>query len=303
MFDPTIFYDSYLDDYHKFKAMTLKKILDNMDEYVKVFVGDLNDEGKESYRKTIQADLRQTYFHSIETFFEIFFSLNPHSKHFIGDKNIMIALTQSNWRDSYKKIVDIATDDSALEFLDTEIDAFGERITIGHYLFYFGLAKTQKVLPNFGEELSKSLSAIKEGIRHIAKDFSDREEYNAYKHGLRIIPALKELALVNKDTMEPQQKWNLEDSMSFFLKTKMEDEVKIVTKIFDPNRDFQMACFCSNLISNMVYYRKLAFDKKKDPKLKMALAFFGRDQISEADKINVEIQNLIYTVKKLKVKA
>ncbi len=29
MFDPTIFYNSYLEDYHKFKAITLKSILDN----------------------------------------------------------------------------------------------------------------------------------------------------------------------------------------------------------------------------------------------------------------------------------
>lgn len=87
--------------------------------------------------------------------------------------------------------------------------------------------------------------------------------------------------------------------MSFFLKTKMEDEVKIVTKIFDPDRDYQMTYFCSNLISNMVYYRKMAFDSKKDPKSQIAIAFFGKEQISECHKINVEIQNLVYTVKKV----
>ena len=78
------------------------------------------------------------------------------------------------------------------------------------------------------------------------------------------------------------------------------DEVKIVTKIFDSDRDYQMTYFCSNLISNMVYYRKMAFDRKKDAKSQIAIALFGKDQISSCNKMNVEIQNLVYTVKKVK---
>lgn len=70
--------------------------------------------------------------------------MNPQSKNFMGDKNIMIALTQSNWRESYKKIVEIATDDKFLDFLDTEMDTNSTRVSIGHYIFYFGLARTQK---------------------------------------------------------------------------------------------------------------------------------------------------------------
>lgn len=35
MFDLTIFYSCDLDDYHKFKAITLKGILDNLEDYTK----------------------------------------------------------------------------------------------------------------------------------------------------------------------------------------------------------------------------------------------------------------------------
>lgn len=300
MFDPTIFYSSYLDDYHKFKAITIKSILDNLDTHTKTFFAeDLSGETKEAYRKTLQADLRQTYFHAIETFFEIFFCLNPLNKKFMGDKNIMIALTHSNWRESYEQIKQIATIENALDFLDTEIEMHNHKVTVGHYIFYYGISSKQKIDEQFSEKLLSSMEAIKYGTRLIAKDFIDREEYNCYKHGLRIIPALKELSIVDMNTMEPHIKWSLDDSMSFFLKTKMADEVKISTKIFDPARDFQMTYFCSNLISNMVYYRKMAFETKKDPKAQMALAFFGKEQVSACNKINVELQNLEYTVKKV----
>jgi hypothetical protein len=35
-----------------------------------------------------------------------------------------------------------------------------------------------------------------------------------------------------------------------------------------------------------------------DQKSQMAIAFFGKDQVSDCNKINVELQNLSYTVKK-----
>lgn len=300
MFDPTIFFSSYLDDYHKFKAITIKNILDNLDTHTESIFGEkLSAENKEAYKKTMQADLRQTYFHAIETFFELFFCLNPLNKKFMGDKNVMIALTQSNWRESYDQIKQIASDEKALDFLNTEIDMNKFKVTVGHYIFYYRISGEQKFDDRFSEKIAASLEAIKYGIRLVAKDFIDREEYNCYKHGLRIIPALKELSIVDMKTMEPHIKWNLEDSMSFFLKTKMSDEVKISTKVFDSNRDFQMTHFCSNLISNMVYYRKMAFDIKKDPKSQMAMVFFGKEQVSDCDKINVELQNLEYTVKKV----
>ncbi len=299
MFDPTIFYSTYLEDYHKLKVTTLKRTLDDFDKYEKEFFeGGLTEEGREVYKKTLQADLRQTYFHAIETFFELFFALNPVSKNFMGDKNVMIALTHSNWRESFNKIKEIASNEKALDFLHDEIQMHNINVSVGHYIFYYGISDKQKLDDTFSDKLKLSLEAIKQGIRFIAQDFIDREEYNCYKHGLRIIPALKELSFVDLNTNEAQITWNLENSMSFFLKTNMDNEVKVVTKVFDPARDYQMAYFCSNLISNMVFYRKIAFEKNKDPKSLMGIQFFGKEEIAACEKVNVEIQNLTYSIKK-----
>lgn len=87
MFDPTIFLSSYLDDYHKFKAITIKNTLDNLDTYTQsIFGEELSAENREAYKKTMQAELRQTYFHAIETFLELFFCLNPLNTKFKGEK-------------------------------------------------------------------------------------------------------------------------------------------------------------------------------------------------------------------------
>ena len=40
----------------------------------------------------------------------------------MGDKNVMIALTRSSWRESYDRIKKMAADEKALDFLNTEVE-------------------------------------------------------------------------------------------------------------------------------------------------------------------------------------
>ena len=75
IFDPKIFYKTYLDDFHKFKAILYDKILKDIPKFEKeIFGKELDKEERNAFRRTIKSDLRQTYFHAIESFFEIFFA-------------------------------------------------------------------------------------------------------------------------------------------------------------------------------------------------------------------------------------
>ena len=154
---------------------------------------------------------------------------------------------------------------------------------------------------DFFEKANQSIDAIKFGIKIIAKDFVDREEYNSYKHGLKIIPAASELMLADAVTMEIKFRWNLEDSMSFYSKTKDPNELKIKTKLFDTNRDCAMTLFCSNLISNLVFTRQVSMykEQKIEENKQMAVAFFGKKEIEDCNEMNVEIQDLVYSVKRV----
>lgn len=302
IFDPKIFYQTYLDDYHKIKASVLSKILEDLSKYEVDFFGyELDAEGRGAFEKTLKSDLRQTYFHSIETFFEIFFTLNPKGKTHFDDVNILINLTNSDWRKSYNKIEEIASENKALDFLDEMIEFNNQKVSIGHYLFYFGTFGWENSKPGFMDKLNESIDAIKFGIRIIAKDFVDRDEYNSYKHGLRLIPVAAEIAFGEPDTFEKIVSWDLKDSMSFYGKTKSKDEVKIITKLFDSKRDCQMIIFCSNMISNMIFFRNIALNKESVIKKmdKVGIPFFGKKEIEECDNINVKIQNLIYTIKRV----
>lgn len=298
MFDPKIFYASYLHDYHKFKSILLKSILENPAKYETEFFGEiLGKEDHKAFQLSLKSDLRQNYFHGIETFFEIFFTLTPSDSLAFDDINILYNLANSNWHKNFEKIKKIATGELSLDFLSKKISFQGHEITIGHYLYYFGLIGV-KSIPNLEVKISESVDAIKHGIKIIASDFIDRDEYNSYKHGLRVIPALSELIMLDPKTKEIKIKWSLDDSMSFFCKTKNENEIKLKTKVFDSDRDFHLTHFCSNMISNMIYTRKTSFYKEDFIKKgeKIAIAFFGKKEIDECNKINVPIQDFVYKI-------
>ena len=77
IFQPEIFYLTFQKDYHKIKAIYLKGLIDNQKKYEsEIFGNDIDEEDKINISRTFKSDLRQTYFHCIETFFEIFLVQN-----------------------------------------------------------------------------------------------------------------------------------------------------------------------------------------------------------------------------------
>ena len=301
MFEPKLFYQTFLTDYHKMKIIPIRKILNDLPKFEQEFFGkELNSENREAYKRMLKSELRQAYFHCIETFFEIFFALDPTGKGSFEDEFILFNITNSNPKENYNRIKDIATSDIALDFLDMEIIVRDRKITVGHYIFYFGIFSKEKFPSNTFEDIKESLQAIKFGIRYLAKDFAKREEYNSYKHGLRIIPALKKIMFAKADTKEIEMNWDFSDSMSFYLKTKDPNELEMITKIFDSERDYLMSYFCSNLIHNMIYYRRVSMFKESIKEKEVPVPLFGKKEIEEFNKDNVEIKEFVWSLKRQK---
>ena len=147
-------------------------------------------------------------------------------------------------------------------------------------------------------DFPKSIEAIKLALRILATEFSDRKEYNSYKHGLRILPALQKLAVCDPDTMQEQFSWNLDSSMTFYSYDKKTKETTYTTKTFDSERDLRMTSICSFLLWNMIKFRDVAFNKdKKDKDYKFTIPIFGKDQIEEAIKTDVKIQDLKFSIR------
>src|SRR5690606_34696629 len=116
------FYGAYLKEYHQVRAIYLNKLLNN--------IPSLNEEltEKEEYADftknthfILQADLRQNYFHCIETFFEFFFAFLPSKGKVPDNTQIVKQIVKSDWSKNYKKIWHIANGKMKLDILDMEI--------------------------------------------------------------------------------------------------------------------------------------------------------------------------------------
>jgi len=301
MIDPKTFYQYYLKDYHRVKARYLKRLIDNEQNCRDLIFGkDIDDETKKSISNVLKSDLRQTYFHAIETFFELFFALNPYGKNTLEDMAILHKLTNSNWRKTQEKINEIARDEMALSFLRENINVSEYTVSIGHYLFYIGIFDNGAFPKGFFDEIGKSLQAIEKGIRILAKDFVHREEYNSYKHGLRIVPFMNRLIAYDINEKKVVANWDTQDSMSFFSKTKNSDEIRMVTILYDVERDYEMIHLCANLIHNMIYFRRLTLKLDSDLKENkpVEIRFFCLEAISKSSTVNVPIQDIVYSVSK-----
>ena len=279
--DPKIFYKSFQVNYYDYKQLSLKYILENTDKLnLDKVVLDYN---KKDFERAIKSSIRQTYFHAIETLFELIFALCPNQDGLINEVEIIRTISISRF--PYKRIEGIAKDEKNLEFLDQEIHAGDKKFTLGHFIFFIGITKKEMV-----KELNDNLEVIKHGLKILAKDFSDRREYNSYKHGLRIMPALKSFTLASPTNKDLKLTWDLEDSMTFYTENKS-GELEFITKTFDSDRDINMTSFCSNLIWNIITLRRARFFKDKQ---EIPILLFDKDSIDKAQKQNVKIQDLKY---------
>jgi hypothetical protein len=291
MVDKNIFFQQFQINYFDYKQKSLEYLLENHSKLG--FENQIIGYSEKDYATAIRSDIRQTYFQAIETVFELFFALLPDENGEISDK-IIEKLTLSDL--PYSKISKIKETENSLDYLD-KINVYypdKSKSTLWEFIFYFGYwGKTE-----WKKEMSQSISAIKYTLRQLANEFSDRAEYNSYKHGLRIIPALKTFKVLNAQTNEELTSWDLENSMTFFSFDKKTKESIFTTKNFDSERDIRMTSICSNLIWCMIKSKAVAFNKSKiDENKKIEVLFFGKKEVDEAMETKVKIQNLKYSTK------
>jgi hypothetical protein len=291
MINPKIFYSTFLVNYFDFKTTYLKSALNHYKEFhlEKIIL----QYSEKDFLLTIKSDVRQTLFQAIETVFEILFALVPDKDGYTADTEILRTLSKGEFH--YKEINKIAEDKATLDFLDKEVQLTdGNKVSVGQYIFYFGL----HLLDDIKAKISESLEAIRNGLYVLAIEFSDRDEYNCYKHGMRIIPALTFFKLMRADNNNQIVNWDLSNSMTYYKEDAKENKMEFVTKVFDTERDLNLLRLCSDLLWNVIKIRDVAFNKlpkSSSEEFPIEILFFDKDLVSVANKGNIPLQNLRFS--------
>lgn len=247
------FFSGYLVDHFDYKLITLYNALVKFPKLKADILDGLDTVDDAEYEKSIRLEIRATYFQAMETLFELIFSLEPRGD-VIDNQRIWYFLSTAEWGEDFKRIRSIAKGQTAL--FDRAITAGSDlKVPFIQYLFYFGVTD-----PTMIQAIQASLDPIKKFLVAFAKEFSDRAEYNAFKHALRIFPAMRTFEAINRATQKPLITWDMTRSITYL--TESDDgSISLETRPLDTERDMRMAQVCSRLISNIVRSRKVHFVK------------------------------------------
>ena len=144
--------------------------------------------------------------------------------------------------------------------IKTQINGSKEEIPLLRWIFYFTYSSKMT-----NTEWNKNLDSIKKLLKIFARDFSDRGEYNAYKHALRFYNSSFALSIgiTGSQKMHTLGASNdsityLEEKMKKLQKGKVEPTGYILktTKPFNFQRDFNCCLTIYEMINNIINTRK-----------------------------------------------
>jgi hypothetical protein len=198
----------------------------------------------------------------IETLFEIISAVSKHD-----NRNLWVALTFSNDRqclfysDTYEQIKQLSgTSCLFTNKIKTTIAGNSIEIPLLRWVFYFIYPSKMN-----DDEWKNNLDKIKRLLLLFAKDFSDRGEYNAYKHSLRFYNSsfAMTIGLTGSQNMHTLGASN--DSITYLEEQKKKEQngqykptghILRTTKPFDFERDYNCCNVIYEMIKNIINTRK-----------------------------------------------
>lgn len=245
------FYKTYDPDYWLHKISLLKNCHDNFENAKEILTINMGGVDDEEYKRVLRTEMHFLYFQMVETLFEIIFAVAKHD-----NKNLGLALTFSNYKQSdfysntYKQITELSdVSDIFTKKKKTEIKGEKQEISLLRWIFYF-------VYPSkiTDDEWRNNLNKIRRLLLLFAKDFSDRGEYNAYKHSLRFYNSSFGLS-IGKTSGEKMFSLMQSDDSITYLEEK-NGAVRKTTKTFDFEKDTKRCLIIYHMIKNIIYTRK-----------------------------------------------
>jgi hypothetical protein len=247
------FYRDFDLDYWLYKIVLLKNTHDNFNLLSTSLEKQIDQFSSDDCKRMIRTEMHFLYFQMVESLFEIIFAVMEKD-----NRDLWITLSFSNWRSNYEKISNL-TDSSELFIRNIRKVDENNELPLLQWIFYF-IYKT-RMTP---DEQEINLQKIQSILLIFARDFSDREEYNAYKHSLRFYNKSFGLSIGLSGSKNVYSLGTSKDSITFLEKQKKDiggtkketGNIMRTTKPFDFDRDFRCCLIIDSMIKNIIETRK-----------------------------------------------
>lgn len=270
-FTAKMFYDSFQLNYYDYKQTKNEYLLRLSDDDIASFAGNIVDYSRLEFNRAVKMDIRQTYLLCLDTFFEVMYALLPEKLHkrktnfkLVDDEIV----ERINRKKPYIKELEKFFTGKPNNFRKLEYTVTFSNGTktytcsVLQYLLYFGLFET-----DYDKEISESIPALWEAFKVLGKEvLQTRDELNSYKHGLRLMPFMKEISIMNPADDQQPLSLDFEDSISFQTISKDGKSKSLNTISFDPERDIAMTGYVSILLHNVIALRRRRYYKENESK-------------------------------------
>jgi len=293
------FYNGYRPEYWYYKIHLLYNSYINYDSIKNSLDIDFKDEDDENYfKRLLRTEMHFLYFQILEALFKLIFAVKEHNQ------QVWLALSFGEkdethfFSHTYKEIEKLVSTEGIKVFVNENIKLNkGQTINSCDWIFYF-IHDLDAWLSK--DELKKNKKNIESFLQTFAKDFTDRGEYNAFKHGLRFYNSSSEVSFGEEGAI-PTSFGKHEDTITYLEKyAKDQDEkymrVSRVSKSFDFERDYRMCLVAYELIFNIFYSRKKLIPEHMEKDNKVTLYFFHELNPFDVKKQNISLFNFSMTV-------
>ncbi len=263
------FYRMYDPDYWLYRIMLLKNSHDDFKLIKTSLTKNTKETKDEDFKRVIRTELHFLYFQMIETLFEIIFAISRHD-----NRNLWVVLTFSNYKntpfysETYKRIEKLNSySDIFAKKIKTEIEGKKVEIPLLRWIFYFFYPTKLN-----NDEWRKNLENIKKLLLIFARNFTDRGEYNAYKHSLRFYNAPFSMAIGISGSKKMYSLGSSQDCIVFLEERKKKNrEGKMVStgqisktrKPFNFQRDYELCILIYVMIKTIIDTRKYTLLEEK----------------------------------------
>lgn len=258
------------------------------------------EKNKSDYLYAVRIDIRSNAYHAAETLLD-FLSVLIEQYDKGVDHNLGKALLNSKSFSAYDLAGKIRNDETYLDILKSSIKVHGHEPSLFGFCFHFGLTPDK-------EDYDTRVEATLKIIKAAAYLLSDREEYNAYKHSLRVVPnpyktmffkPKKDKSKVNLKTDKPTITFDSDTAVSFWTSIPKKDKTlatePIRSKTLNSARDLNLATYCSVLITNIICARKPLFGSDKTYDTTETVKLPTIEEVDEALQQGSEIDDMVLT--------
>ncbi|MAL17928.1 MAG: hypothetical protein CL670_07225 [Balneola sp.] len=293
---PEIFYKEFPYKYWLYKAEMLYKMIGDDESLLHDSDGNLEALGgnEKEFKQMLKYELHFTYYHQAEALFELIFALE---KVINDSKYVWLELSNVKSGDMHrfnKKVKQIS--DGSDRLRDKKVDLTdGRKITFYEWLIFDVFVPE---LEKTDQQVKTSIEKVDSIIQVAADDLASKKEYNAFKHGMRVLHLFKYFKISDKEQQKFELNFDLSNSFTYINFPKENEEegtkggdIQAVTKGYSPKQDLFKIKLITFLMSGIIESRKMRYFGKGK-----IMEFFEYDILEKLNELRPKTENITYTL-------